>query len=652
MFISLLQLYSLPFVIADNKVFLDSSPLPIWPFEEEFPLASPVEDNELRNDDSPRTDYLRRIVDYIEDNKKKGRRTRDDNDDGDDDRDDDRDDHEDHEDHEDDRDDRDDRDDHEDREDDREEYYKRLRAMGGSRKWEPEVRQVHLAIAGDDSDKIRVQWKGTKRHKYRLHYAPSVIYTEGGGQCQFPFTYKKKDYYKCSTHYWDGTGKPWCMTTAGTWDYCKIPTSSDEISSDGIPWYWTAVEPDQSCQYFPRDPDVYVSAVTGKLAYNQPYVYRITGTNSSQIFHTGTFQGPKTINDSIRLSVFGDWGWGQYAHAAHTYTQLNRTKDLVDGFIHVGDIAYADDSFDRHAPSEFLSFTYEIIYNDFMDDLTQIADSKPYMVCPGNHESECHSPSCVITPSERITLSNFTAYNCRWQMPSKESGGELSMWYSYDMGPIHFVSLNTETDYHGAEEENKGDSHILPAGHFGKYKAEFLTWLRADLEKANATRHIRPWIIVYGHRPLYYKHTDCAERAVCDAFEALFAEFEVEFYMAGHIHTYQRYAKRNGDLPIHVYPGGAGCDERTDDEKFFWHGEDYQHSYFGFGIDTSTGILEVNRTHLAWYGINSYNQSQFDSLVIDKPEIEKRKKLKREEEDFQKKVKKLQKHFKEEMLVY
>ena len=36
--------------------------------------------------------------------------------------------------------------------------------------------------------------------------------------------------------------------------------------------------------------------------------------------------------------------------------------------------------------------------------------------------------------------------------------GVANMWYSFDYGPIHFVSLNTETDFAGATEEHKGDS--------------------------------------------------------------------------------------------------------------------------------------------------------------------------------------------------
>lgn len=50
--------------------------------------------------------------------------------------------------------------------------------------------------------------------------------------------------------------------------------------------------------------------------------------------------------------------------------------------------------------------------------------------CTGNHESECHDPACVVNPRTLgLPLSNFTAFNARWKMPSPESGGVESMWY-------------------------------------------------------------------------------------------------------------------------------------------------------------------------------------------------------------------------------
>jgi hypothetical protein len=45
------------------------------------------------------------------------------------------------------------------------------------------------------------------------------------------------------------------------------------------------------------------------------------------------------------------------------------------------------------------------------------------MVLPGNHESECHSPACLLDSTYKHALQNFTAYNARFRMPFQESGG-------------------------------------------------------------------------------------------------------------------------------------------------------------------------------------------------------------------------------------
>jgi acid phosphatase type 7 len=83
-------------------------------------------------------------------------------------------------------------------------------------------------------------------------------------------------------------------------------------------------------------------------------------------------------------------------------------------------------------------------------------------------------------------------------MPAPESGGVLNMWYSFNLHNVHFVQISTETDYPGAPSDNY---RVLGKanGNFGNQ----LEWLAADLKRANENRHLRPWIIVNGHRPLY-----------------------------------------------------------------------------------------------------------------------------------------------------
>lgn len=39
------------------------------------------------------------------------------------------------------------------------------------------------------------------------------------------------------------------------------------------------------------------------------------------------------------------------------------------------------------------------------------------------------------------------------------------MWYSFNYGIAHFVSIDTETDFPGAPEEKR---YVLPTGGFGQ----------------------------------------------------------------------------------------------------------------------------------------------------------------------------------------
>ena len=283
----------------------------------------------------------------------------------------------------------------------------------------------------------------------------------------------------------------------------------------------------------------------------------------------------------------------------------------IDFVWHLGDVGYADDSF-AHSP---LDLSYETAYNGFQDWMQNLSARCPYMVSPGNHESECHSPEC-LTHIDSIgkPLANFTAYNARWHMPSLESGARArqSMWYSWDYGGVHFVSINSETDWPGAEEEKTGDGHFksLPAGSFGQ-AGEYLAWLRADLTQAATSREKTGWpryIVAGGHRPysdIQPLHTD------------LFAEFGVDLYVAGHAHSYKRYeGALNGTQ--YVVVGGAGCDEMADGKPDLE--ANWAHPLQGSGafdyFHYATGLLTVNETGLHWSLVDSRNGTVVDHVTV------------------------------------
>ena len=241
---------------------------------------------------------------------------------------------------------------------------------------------------------------------------------------------------------------------------------------------------------------------------------------------------------------------------------INYLAKEADNYVlawHAGDISYADDSF-THVGC-FTEFCYEDVFNQYMNMIEPFASSKYYMTAPGNHEADCHDANCMLSKEKREKLSNFTAYNSRFLMPSTQSNAH-NMHYSFNYGNIHFISIDTETGYPGAPLETR---YILPCGGF----AEQMDWLEQDLIEANKNRAEFPWIFVAGHRPIYFG--DAVNLEVQTAFEDLFYKYNVDMYFAGHVHHYERdyptyrnvseMSYNNPRATTFVQVGGPGNDE-------------------------------------------------------------------------------------------
>jgi len=175
---------------------------------------------------------------------------------------------------------------------------------------------------------------------------------------------------------------------------------------------------------------------------------------------------------------------------------------------------------------------------------------------------------CLYHMTEFVCVrSNFSNYRARFSMPNSLE----SMVYSFDLGPAHFIAINTEFYY------------FLEYG-FKQVVKQF-EWLRADLERANANRQERPWIVTFGHRPMYCSNLnrdDCTKHETLVrsglpflhwfSLEDLFFEHGVDLTLWAHEHSYERlfplydYTVRNGSAdapytnpgaPVHVVTGSA-----------------------------------------------------------------------------------------------
>jgi len=229
----------------------------------------------------------------------------------------------------------------------------------------------------------------------------------------------------------------------------------------------------------------------------------------------------------------------------------------------------------------------------FMTEIEPVAAHKPYMVCPGNHE----------------TKYNFSHYTNRFSGITGEGSGSGNNWYySFDLSYAHFVGFSTEVYYNAYLNETMAAQY---------------EWLQQDLMKAVANRHNVPWIIVFGHRPVYCSNVDDMPDCSSDAetlrkgvngqygIEQLLYDYSVDMYLCGHEHSYERtfpvykgaYQQQdnhtyvNPIYPIHMVAGSAGCPEHLDyyDEVLYGPWSAMRSASYGYAH-----LSILNSTHLHW----------------------------------------------------
>ncbi|KAL3660848.1 hypothetical protein V7S43_014250 [Phytophthora oleae] len=379
----------------------------------------------------------------------------------------------------------------------------------------------------------------------------------------------------------------------------------------------------------------YHAVVTG-LKPNKEYFYKV-GSSSKANYQSplSSFTTARKNNgdqNPFTVAVYGDLGVDDNSVVTNKY--VNSLVDQVAFVYHLGDVSYADTDF-LTAKNAF-GFYYEEFYNKFMNSMTNVMRQKPYMVLVGNHEAECHSPTCLLSSDKKDQLGNYSAFNSRFRMPSPESGGVLNMWYSYEYATAHFTTISSETDYPNSPSNAYHTNRVY--GGFG----DQLQWLEADLKAADANREQVPWVIVGMHRPMYtlrscgadgVPNNDYEALNVQEAFEELFIRYKVDLVLQGHVHAYERhFPTRNGSAvmegvsndtktyknpqaPVYVITGAAGGPE-----GFFQYKNPPSPEWLVLMDNTHYGIskLGVTPTNLTLTMIESSTGTVYDEFSIVK----------------------------------
>eukprot|EP01133_Synstelium_polycarpum_P011569 gene11569-13502_t len=305
------------------------------------------------------------------------------------------------------------------------------------------------------------------------------------------------------------------------------------------------------------------------------------GLSSIFQFKTSAFaNSSSTAVTPFTAAIYADMGYGGGYN--NTVSALLKNLNKYDVIFHIGDISYAD--YDKVEQGN------QTIWNDFLNTLQPITSKVPYMTAPGNHD----------------TFYSFTAYQQTFNMP----GSSDAPWYSFTYNGVHFISFSTESDLSPFTKQYQ--------------------WLKADLD---AYRRTNPngWVVAYAHRP-YYCSTQwdwCRKNTLRALIEStiggLFQKYNVDMFLAGHTHAYERTFPVYEQLTIgdYHYPGGTihmvigtpGNQEGLDTD---WIQPAPSWSAYRYAQLSYAQLNVYNATHILWQLIADKDLSVVDEQWIVK----------------------------------
>ncbi|KAK4263554.1 hypothetical protein QN277_028948 [Acacia crassicarpa] len=315
-----------------------------------------------------------------------------------------------------------------------------------------------------------------------------------------------------------------------------------------------------------RDPGYIHDGVMTNLKKGVRYYYKV-GNDHGGWSETHSFVSRNGDSDETIAFLFGDMG------TATPYNTFLRTQDesistmkwilrdieaLGDkpAFIsHIGDISYARG--------------YSWLWDHFFTLIEPAAAKVAYHVCIGNHEYDW-----PLQPWKPEWASYGrdgggecgVPYSLKFNMPGNseeptgtEAPATRNIYYSFDMGAVHFVYFSTETNF-------------LP----GSSQYNFL---KNDLESVD--RGKTPFVIVQGHRPMYTTSNEIGDAGLrgkmLEHLEPLLVKNNVTIALWGHVHRYERFCPLNNfTCSNSVGPKGEDSEAHTVHIVIGMGGQDWQ----------------------------------------------------------------------------
>ncbi|XP_059307988.1 purple acid phosphatase 23 isoform X1 [Lycium ferocissimum] len=256
-----------------------------------------------------------------------------------------------------------------------------------------------------------------------------------------------------------------------------------------------------------------------------------------------TFALPTPNKYPRRIAVVGDLGLTSNTTTTIDHLIMNDPSMILM----VGDLTYANQylttggkgasCYSCQFPDAPIRETYQPRWDGWGRFMEPLISRVPMMVIEGNHEIEPQAAGLT-----------FQSYLKRFSVPSKESGSNSNLYYSFDAGGVHFIMLGAYVDYNQTSAQ--------------------YAWLQDDLEKVD--RRVTPWLVAAWHSPWYNSYSSHYQEFECmrQEMEEILYTYRIDIVFSGHVHAYERMNRvYNYTLdpcgPVYITVGDGGNIEKV-----------------------------------------------------------------------------------------
>lgn len=162
---------------------------------------------------------------------------------------------------------------------------------------------------------------------------------------------------------------------------------------------------------------------------------------------------------------------------------------------------------------------------------------------------------------------------------------------------VHYANFHMQGRYYSFREQDV-QFFVLDTNHNADWQAQ-LSWLEQTLQRSDARVKV-----AFGHHPIYSSGRYGSDRAMIQALTPLFKQHQVQLYINGHEHDYERTRPIDGTTYLITGIGGASLRPVSQSE---W--TEFSTSRYGFSA------IEVYHDRLEIQGIGIEGQI-FDHGVI------------------------------------